>query len=68
MQELAQLTWVFSRSFSMPCASFWMLDGPGGTGCKFLHSEVNILIQNIIAQDQDGQTTTTTYILGNFNS
>jgi len=45
-----------------------MLDGPGGTGCKFLHSEVNILIQNIIAQDQDGQTTTTTYILGNFNS
>ena len=24
MQELVQLTWVFSRSFSMPCASFSM--------------------------------------------
>ena len=24
---------VFSRSFSMPCASFSMLDGPGETGC-----------------------------------
>ena len=32
MQELVQLTQVFSRSFSMPCASFSMLDGPGGTG------------------------------------
>ena len=31
MQELVQLTWVFSRSFSMPCTSFSMLDGPGGT-------------------------------------
>ena len=26
------LTWVFSRSFSMPCASFSMLGGPDGTG------------------------------------
>ena len=26
MQELVQLTWVFSRSLSMPCASFSMLD------------------------------------------
>ena len=24
----------FSRSFSMPCAPFSMLDGPGGTGCE----------------------------------
>ena len=69
----------FSRSFSMPCASFAMLDGHGGTGSgtssikheahgieklplknssklsKFLHSEVNLLIQHIIMQDQDGQ-------------
>ena len=34
MQELVQLTRVFSRSFSMPCASFSMLHGPGGTGCN----------------------------------
>ena len=34
MQELVQLTWVFSRSFSKPCASFSMIDGPGGTGCN----------------------------------
>ena len=27
-------TWVFSISFSMPCASFSMLDGPGGTADK----------------------------------
>ena len=61
----------------MPCASFSMLDGPGGNGCnapvrsctwhrkasaknssklnKFLHSEVNQLIQHMIVQDQDGQ-------------
>ena len=54
----------FSRNFSVPCASFSMLDGPGGTDCnvpehrkasaknssklnKFLHSEVNQLIQLI---------------------
>ena len=61
MQELVQLTLVFSRSFSMPCASFSMLDGLGGTGHrkasaknssklnKFLHSEVNQLIQQIIS-------------------
>ena len=76
MQELVQLTSVFSRSFSIPCASFSMLDGPVGTGTikhckqytwlrkasaknssklKFLHSEVNLLIQHIIVQDQDGQ-------------
>ena len=70
MQELVQLTWVFSRSFSISCASFSMLDGPGGTVKhwkwkastknssklnKFLHSEVNLLIQHIIVQDQDGQ-------------
>ena len=36
----------------MPCASFSMLDGPGG---PFLHSEVNQLVQHIILQDQDGQ-------------
>ena len=55
----------------MPCASFSMFDGPGGTGSwrrkasakkvsltSFLHSEVNKLIQHIIVQDQDGQTTT----------
>ena len=28
MQELVQFTWVFSRSFSMPCASFSILAGP----------------------------------------
>ena len=32
MQELVQLTWVFSRSFSMPSASFSMPEDPGGTG------------------------------------
>ena len=41
-----------------------MPDGPGGTGYssklnKFLHSEVNILIQHIIVQDQDGQNNNT---------
>ena len=80
-KKLVKLTWVFSRSFSRPCASFSMLGGPGGTGCnvlvrscwkwctwhrkasaknssklnKFLHSEVNQLIQHIIMQDHDGQ-------------
>ena len=49
----------------MPCASFSKLDGPGGTVKasaknssklnKVLHSEVNLLIQHIIEQDQDGQ-------------
>ena len=43
----------------MSCASFSMLDGPGGTGSsklnKFLHCEVNQIIQHIIVQDQDGQ-------------
>ena len=58
MQELVQLTWVFSRSFSMPCASFSMLDGPSGTWKasaknwsklnKLLHSEVNLLIQHTL--------------------
>ena len=43
-QELVQLTWVFSRSFSMPYASSSILDGP-----------VNLLIQPIIVQDEDGQ-------------
>ena len=49
----------------MPCASFSMLDGPGGTDLQlllktqvsltsFLHSEVNQII-HIIVQDQDGQ-------------
>jgi hypothetical protein len=40
----------------MPCASFSMLDSPGAHGIeKLLHSEVNLLIQHIIVQDQDGQ-------------
>ena len=52
----------------MQCASFSMLDGPGGCPWhrkasaktssklnKFLHSEVNQIIQHIIVQDQDGQ-------------
>ena len=63
----------------MPCASFSMLDGPGGTAprpssfennvhgieklplknssklSKFLYNEVNLPIQHIIVQDQDGQ-------------
>ena len=50
MQELVQLTWAFSRSFSI--ASFSMLDGPGGI---LFHSEVNLSIQHITVQDQDGQ-------------
>ena len=66
MQELVQLR-VFSRSFSMPCASFSMVNGPGGTWHrkasaknssklnKFLQSEVNQLKQHIIMQDQDRQ-------------
>ena len=34
-KKLVKLTWVFSRSY-MQCASFSMLDGPGGTGhCQF---------------------------------
>jgi hypothetical protein len=37
-----------------------MFDGPGcakhsSNLNKFLHSEMNLLIQHIIAQDQDGQ-------------
>jgi hypothetical protein len=32
----------------MSCASFSMLDGPG-------EMQVNLLIQHIIVQDQDGQ-------------
>ena len=36
MQELVQLTLVLSRNFSMPCASFSILDCPGGTGSSVL--------------------------------
>ena len=32
LQELSKTYLCFSRSFSMPWASFSMLDGPGGTG------------------------------------
>ena len=47
----------------MSCVSFSMLDGPSGTASaknssklnKFLHNEVNQLIQHSIVQDQDGQ-------------
>ena len=55
----------------MPCASFSMIDGPGGENdalgienlllktqvslTSFFKSEVNKLIQHIILQDQDGQ-------------
>jgi hypothetical protein len=57
----------------MPCASFSMHDGPGGDPWhrkpgknssklnKFLHNEVNLLIQHIIVQDQDGQNNNTLY-------
>ena len=31
--EKSSLTWVFSRSFSVPCAAFSMLGSPGGTDC-----------------------------------
>ena len=56
------LEWVFGRSFSMPCASFSMLDSPGWKWYtwyrkasaknssklnKFLDSEMNLLIQHI---------------------
>ena len=48
----------------MSCASFSMLDGPGKNDAhgieklllKFLHSEVDLIIQYFIVQDQDGQT------------
>ena len=79
MQELVQLTWVFSRGFSASFPSSSMLDGSTGTvkhwkWCtwhrkasaknssklnKFLHSVVNLLIQHIIVQDQDGQNNNT---------
>ena len=62
MQKLVQLSGVFSRSFSMPCASFSMLDMASKASFKnssklnkFLHSEVNLLTQHIMVQDQDGQ-------------
>ena len=77
LQELVQLTWVFSRSFSMSCASFsmarrsrssienyahgWHRKASAKNSSKlnkFLQSEVNILIQNITVQDQDGQNNT----------
>ena len=78
MQELVQLTWVFSRSFSMPCESFLMLANSTRTvkhwkWCtwhwkasakntsklnKFLHSEVNLLIQFIIIFLQNGLPST----------
>ena len=45
MQELVQLEF-FSRSFSMPCASFSMLDGPGGQNndieAKAIREKMNI--------------------------
>jgi hypothetical protein len=39
----------------MPCASFSILDGPGGTpgSEKFLLNEVNLITQYIIVQDPD---------------
>ena len=46
MQELVQLTWVFNRSFSMSCASFSMLDGPGGTGCDVPVRGCWVIVQN----------------------
>ena len=51
MQELVQLTWVSSRSFSVTCTQFLVLGGPGGTVCDSLFSgEVNVIIffENII--------------------
>ena len=78
MQELVQVTLVFSRSFSMPCASFSMLDSPefhrdlqalkmmhmanSSKLNKFLHCDVNQLIQQIIVQDQDGQNNNSQYM------
>jgi hypothetical protein len=44
--EKSSITWVSSRSFSVPCASFSMLGSPGGTGCnevRFPHKIVAIL-------------------------
>ena len=41
MQELSTYLRVFNRSFSMPCASFSMLGGPGGTGCDEVHFPVH---------------------------
>ena len=54
----------------MSYASFSMLDGPGGTLAsaknssklnKFLQSVVNVLIQHITVQDQDGQNNKETH-------
>ena len=53
IKELARLTWVFSRSFFR-----WHRKASAKNSSKlskFLHSEVNLLIQHIIVQDQDGQ-------------
>ena len=30
----SSLSWVYSRSFSVPCATFSMLGHPSGTGCN----------------------------------
>ena len=52
----------------MPCESFSMLDGSNGieklllttqVSEKFLHSEVNLIIQYIIVQDEYGQNNNT---------
>jgi hypothetical protein len=70
MQELVQLTRVFSRRFSMSfqslkimqmaSKSFWKNSSKLN---KFLHSEVNILIQHIIVQDQDRQNNNITQLV-----
>ena len=72
MQELVQLTWVFSRSFSMPFPSFSMLDGHMAHGIEKLLLKtqvswtssciVNQLIQHIIVQDQGGQNNNSIYL------
>ena len=43
-KKLVKLTWVFSRSFSMPCASFSLLDGPGGARSRWTKQQHNKLI------------------------
>ena len=54
MQELVQLTWVFKQELFD--AMFIIFNAKNSSKLnKFLQSEVNQLIQDIIVQDQDGE-------------
>ena len=53
MQELVHLLEFLAEAFRCHMYDFQFLTVP------FLHSEVNLLIQHIIVQDQDGQNNNT---------